>query len=194
MDNRANILACALELFADRGYDAVGVQEIVDAAGITKPTMYHYFGSKRGLLDALLAEHSRPLHRAVAQAAGYQGNLSLALNQIVSVYFGYARARPLYYRLQLATWFAPPHSEAFQAMSPLNLEQQRLLEEMFEQAAGDHGNLRGRHRAYAMTLLSTINAYIALALDGSVELNEELTDRVVHQFTYGILSRSTNAG
>ena len=188
MDNRANLLACALELLADRGYDAVGVQEIVDAAGITKPTLYHYFGSKRGLLDALLAEHLRPLHRAVAQAASYQGNLSLTLNQIANVYFGYARARPLYYRLQLATWFAPPHSEAFQAMSPLNLEQQRLLEEMFEQAARDHGDMHEQHRAYAMTFLGTINTYIALALDGYVELNEELTDRVVHQFMHGILS------
>ena len=30
-----------------KGYDAVGVQEIVDTAGITKPTLYYYFGSKR---------------------------------------------------------------------------------------------------------------------------------------------------
>ena len=55
MDNRSKILSCALKLFSARGYDAVGVQEIVDAAGITKPTLYHYFGSKRGLLETLLA-------------------------------------------------------------------------------------------------------------------------------------------
>ena len=32
MDNRSNILECAMALFAARGYDAVGIQEIVDAA------------------------------------------------------------------------------------------------------------------------------------------------------------------
>ena len=47
-DNRAKILACAMQLFAARGYDAVGVQEIVDAVGIAKPTLYHFFGSKAG--------------------------------------------------------------------------------------------------------------------------------------------------
>ena len=54
MDNRENILTCALELFYQRGYDAVGIQEICQAAGITKPTLYHYFGSKYGLLEVLL--------------------------------------------------------------------------------------------------------------------------------------------
>ena len=33
MDNRSRLLECALDLFTARGYDAVGVQEIVDAAG-----------------------------------------------------------------------------------------------------------------------------------------------------------------
>jgi len=55
MSNRETILACALQLFSARGYDAVGVQEIVEAVGIQKPTLYHYFGSKAGLLHSLLA-------------------------------------------------------------------------------------------------------------------------------------------
>jgi TetR/AcrR family transcriptional regulator len=187
MDNRANLLDRALTLFADRGYDAVGIQEIVDAAGVTKPTLYHYFGSKRGLLDALLAEHFRPLHRAIAQAAAYHGDLPLTLNQVATVYFGYASGRPLYYRLQLALWFALPGSAAFQAVSPLNEEQRRVLEEMFERAAEDHGAMRGRHRAYAMTFMGMINTYIALALNEHIELNDGLTDRAVHQFMHGIL-------
>lgn len=48
MDNRERILQCALELFYAKGYDAVGVQEIAQKAGITKPTLYYYFGSKYG--------------------------------------------------------------------------------------------------------------------------------------------------
>jgi TetR/AcrR family transcriptional regulator len=71
-------------------------------------------------------------------------------------------------------------------VSPLNDEQQRLLEEMFEQAAKDHGTMRGRHCAYTATFLGIVNAYIALALKGHAELNDELTDRAVHQFMHGI--------
>ena len=43
----------ALQLFYEKGYDAIGVQEIADAAGVTKPTLYHYFGSKYGLLETV---------------------------------------------------------------------------------------------------------------------------------------------
>src|SRR5882724_5209065 len=41
----------AVQLFFERGYEATGVQEIVDAAGLTKGAMYHYFGSKEMLLQ-----------------------------------------------------------------------------------------------------------------------------------------------
>ncbi|MCB5701286.1 TetR/AcrR family transcriptional regulator, partial [Bacteroides fragilis] len=51
MDNRQLIMNSALTLFYESGYDAVGVQQIVDSAGVSKPTMYYYFGSKQGLLE-----------------------------------------------------------------------------------------------------------------------------------------------
>ena len=46
MDTKSLLLAQALELFALRGYESVGTQEIVQRSGVTKPTLYHYFGSK----------------------------------------------------------------------------------------------------------------------------------------------------
>ena len=49
MDNRQKIRDQALSLFAARGYEAVGVEQIARAAGVTKPTLYHYFGSKENL-------------------------------------------------------------------------------------------------------------------------------------------------
>ena len=49
MDNRETILETALDLFYTRGYDAVGVQEIAERSGVTKPTLYYYFKSKYGL-------------------------------------------------------------------------------------------------------------------------------------------------
>ncbi|QNS08184.1 TetR/AcrR family transcriptional regulator [Streptomyces xanthii] len=47
---RRRILDVALDLFAAKGFDATGVQEIVSKAGVTKGALYHYFASKDEIL------------------------------------------------------------------------------------------------------------------------------------------------
>jgi AcrR family transcriptional regulator len=188
MDNRSKILACALQLFASRGYDAVGVQEIVDAAGITKPTLYHYFGSKHGLLTTLLADHFGDLYKRIEPVAIYRGDLPLTLNQLAAAYFRFAKEQGVFYRMQLSMWFAPAHSIAFEAVSRLSQKQQALLEQIFLRATKDHGNMKGRQRAYAATFLGMLNTYIGLSLNGYTELNDELVYKAVHQFMHGIFS------
>jgi len=188
MDNQENLLTCALDLFAARGYDAVGVKEIVDAAGVTKPTLYHYFGSKRGLLDAVLERHFAGLSTAVEKAATYRGDLPSTLNAVALAYLDYAREHPRFYRMQLAMWFAAPESDAYQAISRTIIRQQHLLETLFVHAAEDHGNMRGRHRSYAATFLGMLNTYIRLALNDYVAVDETLAYQAVHQFMHGIFS------
>lgn len=188
MDNRTNILNCALQLFASKGYDGVGVQEIVDAAGVTKPTLYHYFGSKGGLLEALLAEYFDPFLISLEEAAVYRRDLPLTLNLLASSYFQFAEEKRMYYRMILSMWFAPVESVAFEVVSRLNDKQQDLLEGVFMQASRDYGYMKGRQRAYAATFLGMIHSYIGLALNGYVRLDDELVYRAVHQFMYGIFS------
>ena len=45
----------ATRLFAEKGFDRTSVQEIVDAAGVTKGALYHYFDSKDDLLYDIYA-------------------------------------------------------------------------------------------------------------------------------------------
>ncbi len=188
LDNRSNILNCALELFAARGYDGVGVLEVAEAAGITKPTLYHYFGSKLGLLKALFETYHTPLNAAVAQAAHYQGDLPHSLTALAQVYFDYARRHPVYYRLQLALYFAPRHSEANSVSASWNFQQHQSIEAMFTAAEQHHGNMRGRHALYAATWVGALNTCIGMWLNGYIELDDELLQRVVRQFQYGIYS------
>jgi AcrR family transcriptional regulator len=47
---QARLLAVAAELFAERGFDATSVQEVVERAQVTKGALYHYFDSKQDLL------------------------------------------------------------------------------------------------------------------------------------------------
>jgi TetR/AcrR family transcriptional regulator len=188
MDNRTALLKCALELFAARGYESVGVQEVAVAAGVTKPTLYHYFGSKQGLLECLLDTYGEPLTEAIQEAAAYRGDLPLTLEKLAQAYFKFARQNPVYYRMQLAMFFAPRDSEVHRLVAVRNERQHSSVEALFAAAAGDHGNMRGRQRLYAATWIGTINTCIGLWLNGYAELNDELVRRVAHQFQHGIYS------
>ncbi|HEX2187837.1 MAG TPA: helix-turn-helix domain-containing protein [Longimicrobiaceae bacterium] len=188
MSNRTALLERALELFAGRGYDAVGVQEVCAAAGVAKPTLYHYFGSKRGLLEALLEERYAPSVARFVEFARYAGDLPRTLEEVVGAYFRFAEEEPALCRLVLALWFASPESEAAGAIAPLLEAQRRSVEDLFAAAARDHGNMRGRERTYALTLLGMVHAHVALALAGRLELDAEVARRAVHQFSHGIYS------
>ena len=56
LDGSASGRGWPARLFANRGYDAwaTSVREIVEAAGVAKPTLYYHFQSKEGLAQALL--------------------------------------------------------------------------------------------------------------------------------------------
>jgi AcrR family transcriptional regulator len=50
---RTALMAAARRLFTERGYEGVSAEEIVAAAGVTRGALYHHFGGKRELLDAV---------------------------------------------------------------------------------------------------------------------------------------------
>jgi len=65
-DTRARLLDAAAGLFAERGIDAVSVDTVADAAGRTSGAVYAHFGSKQGLLMALLDEWANSLLTVIA--------------------------------------------------------------------------------------------------------------------------------
>lgn len=73
---RAELLKTAREVFAEKGFDATTVSEIVSRAGVAQGTFYLYFPSKisvvKTLADELQARIAQALHAASAQAASVE--------------------------------------------------------------------------------------------------------------------------
>jgi AcrR family transcriptional regulator len=65
---KAAIEQAAARLFAEQGFGATGVQQIVDLAGVNKAMLYYYFRGKEPLYDALIGQGLALLQSAVCVA------------------------------------------------------------------------------------------------------------------------------
>ena len=65
---REQLLEVALEVFARAGYHVASMNDVAEAAGVTKPVLYQHFESKRELYRALLDEVGTRLLAAIGTA------------------------------------------------------------------------------------------------------------------------------
>src|SRR4051794_24469189 len=63
------LVSTARRLFAERGYAAVGTEEIVRAAGVTRGALYHHFDGKAGLFQAVFEQIESELAARFAEEA-----------------------------------------------------------------------------------------------------------------------------
>jgi AcrR family transcriptional regulator len=77
----------SVELFAEYGYAQTSVQQIVDAAGVTKGALYHYFKSKDDLLfdiyDRLLSMQREHLETIVARGLDPKATVRLVCEDVI---------------------------------------------------------------------------------------------------------------
>ncbi|HEX4108465.1 MAG TPA: TetR/AcrR family transcriptional regulator [Solirubrobacteraceae bacterium] len=70
---RAQVVAAAARVFAERGYHATSMQDLIEATGLTAGGLYHYISGKDALLVAICDELMEPLleqaHEIVAEPA-----------------------------------------------------------------------------------------------------------------------------
>ncbi len=73
-ERREQILACALEVFARSGFHGASMNDVADAAGVTKPVLYQHFDSKQELFVALLDAVGHRMHSAITAATAVESD------------------------------------------------------------------------------------------------------------------------
>lgn len=107
-ETRQDILRAALKRFAHGGYAATSVQQIVDDAKVSKPTLYYYFADKAELFQALVNEAHDERFRLLQEAAARAKDVRSQLVEILVVLFDYFQENRELMRISLATAFAAP--------------------------------------------------------------------------------------
>src|SRR5947209_8522315 len=103
--SRRAILDAAETLFAERGFDTVSLQEIGDAAGLSRGTPSYFFGTKQDLyvavLERVFADREEATRRAFAPvrawcASAQVRSLRAPLTRAIESYMSFLLARPAF--------------------------------------------------------------------------------------------------
>jgi AcrR family transcriptional regulator len=133
-----DVLSVSSALFAERGYYAVGMEEIATAADVSRATLYRYFSTK----DKILAELTR---RAVAEIEAHAAALpAMAADSLTEWMLGYVRFHRAYNGV-IRAWF------------------DGTVAEQLSGADVDHG-IGSIHQAVAV-LLSTVDLPVGIDAD-----------------------------
>ncbi|MFD0348045.1 TetR/AcrR family transcriptional regulator [Kitasatospora aburaviensis] len=65
-DTRARIIAVALELFSEQGYEQTSLREIADRLGVTKAALYYHFKTKDDIVHGIIEGMAAPIDETIA--------------------------------------------------------------------------------------------------------------------------------
>lgn len=126
-DKQRNILDAALNLFALEGYNATSTSKIARAAHVSEGLIFRHFGSKEGLLKAIVEEGAarastlfEPIYALTSPQAQVEAIIQLPFQMPASDYD--------YWRLQYKLKWELQHRELSRVLDPLKV----LLEAAFE--------------------------------------------------------------
>ncbi|WP_432195304.1 TetR/AcrR family transcriptional regulator [Streptomyces sp. bgisy027] len=86
-ERRQQLIGVALDLFSRRSPDAVSIDEIASAAGISRPLVYHYFPGKLSLYEAALKRASEDLAGRFVEP--HEGPLGARLLRVMRRFFDF---------------------------------------------------------------------------------------------------------
>jgi AcrR family transcriptional regulator len=185
---REQLLLAALKSFADRGYAATSVQEIVDAAQVSKPALYYYFKDKAELFQALVDEAHDERFRLMQEAASRGRTIAEKLEEVVAAIFEFSLQHRELMRLAFATAFGAsgeaPGETRCREKGRRNFEFLRSLIERGQQSGElEHGFTADE---LTMGIYGQLNSYVMVRLlVPDCPLNRQTAKQVVRLFIEG---------
>jgi TetR/AcrR family transcriptional regulator len=189
-----HIARSAAKLFAERGYDSTSVREIVEAAGVAKPTLYYYFRSKEGLAQALVSVPLSGLVARLRNLVTVEADPIRCMESVLEAHYTFCRDDPDRARFIYALLFGPLRSDVTGELEPYKAELIGWTEAAVRRLA--EAGLIARERLE--TCCSSFRGLIVIStMDFLFEdkaLGQDLAQRQVHEMLSGFGNRLASIG
>ena len=157
-ETREHILEVASKEFFSKGYDAASINTIVDAARVTKPTVYYHFKNKEGLFHALVEEAYQRCYENRQLSLDESLTIAEQIVRVVASDFDFCLEQPELVRFVLSLTFALP-GESGGDLTEIHYRDYQFFYDLIE---------RGNHTG-ELVCADVMTA--ALALQGIIDIN-----------------------
>jgi TetR/AcrR family transcriptional regulator len=186
---KQRILAAAIHLFAHKGYGQTSVREVVERAGVTKPTLYYWFENKEGLYLECVRTTFAEMTTLVQDAVTGSGTVEERLVRFVHDYV--QKGLEDLDRVRLALTATNPSHEKRPQIDLMTFHTEHVLPlgQLF--AEGIASGLFRPHIHPEMALLALLGP-CSMLLRGAVEgmpLEPDYAERVVDVYLHGVALR-----
>lgn len=191
-DVRRAILAAAESILAEDGYEQFSMRRLAERCGYTAPTIYHHFGDKLGLVEAVLEARFRDLLRLIRRVPLASDPLE-TIRARARAFARFGLRNPTHYRVLTAQRGPAPRPLAAAE------EARGLLEQPWRQLI-EQGRLAEAHLDLAQqSVFALLHGIISLRSSGSAmqwppTLVEESVDALLRGWVASIPAPPTERG
>lgn len=188
-DTEERLLDHALTLFAEKGYEATSVREIIEATGVTRPVLYYYCSSKEELFRRLVHWKHDEAYRELSRIVNDTKECANRLRAIIRWSFAFCAADPRVPRLMYQTYFGPVIPNISDFMNEVSKLRFRIVSQVMqdgldarELAGGDAASLA---LIFCCLMDQHVNVYSRLPKPEG-RLTPELAEGLVNVFLHGV--------
>jgi TetR/AcrR family hemagglutinin/protease transcriptional regulator len=175
---RAQLLGCALEVFAERGLGRAGHARIAEAAGVSVPTVFHYFPTREALVDAVLDQVEAFFMGLARETYAQEGGTRDRLVAHGLAFLDAVDSHPSHIRVWL-DWSTAIRDHVWPRYLAFQEQLVALVAEAIE-AGRRRGELPARVEPTATARLFVGNAHMAAVMRFAPEAGLDLPEHVRH--------------
>ena len=167
--SRELVLDAAERVMAERGYEAATLAAIVEEAGIPMSSVYHYFGSKDGILLAVMERGADRFFAALPELTGRRATAEAHLQTVVTATRAALDEHPDFLRLLVALAVQPPPDDRAQVRAVIGRVRARGLDRLRDELARAFridADSEQAHRLARFGLAVFDGAFVAEQADG----------------------------
>ena len=126
----------AAQLFDRKGYAATTVREIVAAAGVSKPVLYYYFGSKEGIYIELMRGPVRKFDAVFGEIREREGSASDRIQELMNRTFATFLEHMEAVRMMYSLYYGPHQGAPFFDFATYHERYWETVHELVEEGCG----------------------------------------------------------